>query len=170
MVFSGRIAWQKGVDLFVDICNKLHYRTEATFEIYGKSERDDYARDVLDNLPQYIRYKQGKAWTAREQIFENAGVIIVPSRSEPFGMIILEAMEYGVPVIFSSSAGAGEFIDGPLKVDETNLVDDATAHTIRLLTDEHHWNSIVRAQHESLDRFVGTYDARGIMRVWDRLG
>jgi glycosyltransferase involved in cell wall biosynthesis len=43
-------------------------------------------------------------------LFEASDVLCVPSRYEGFGMVYLEAMEYGVVPIASSHGGAGEFI------------------------------------------------------------
>lgn len=49
--------------------------------------------------------------TARlESAFEESHVCCVPSRYEPFGMALLEAMEYGVVPIAGTAGGTGEFI------------------------------------------------------------
>ena len=41
----------------------------------------------------------------------------MPSLSEPFGLVALEAIGHGVPVILSKQSGAAEVIDHCFKVD-----------------------------------------------------
>ncbi len=48
--------------------------------------------------------------TALESAFERSHVCCVPSRYEGFGMVYLEAMEYGLVPIASAAGGAGEFV------------------------------------------------------------
>lgn len=47
-----------------------------------------------------------------EAVFENIDVLVVPSLCrETFGMVVLEALSYGVPVILSSYVGAKEMLE-----------------------------------------------------------
>jgi glycosyltransferase involved in cell wall biosynthesis len=45
-------------------------------------------------------------------ITRQATVIIMPSRAESFGLVAMEAIEQGVPVLMPSSSGAGQFLAG----------------------------------------------------------
>lgn len=47
-----------------------------------------------------------------ESVFRNIDVVVVPSLwKETFGMVVLEALSYGVPVIVSSNVGAKELLE-----------------------------------------------------------
>jgi glycosyltransferase involved in cell wall biosynthesis len=61
-------------------------------------------------------------------LLERAHVLAVPSRYEPFGMVYLEAMEYGVVPLASTVGGADELVD-----DGANgcLVDPGDAEGLR---------------------------------------
>jgi glycosyltransferase involved in cell wall biosynthesis len=46
--------------------------------------------------------------------FENVDVLIVPSWEEPFGLVVLEAMSSGIPVIATNRGGPAEIARGVL--------------------------------------------------------
>jgi glycosyltransferase involved in cell wall biosynthesis len=48
------------------------------------------------------------------QFFERIDILIVPSWEEPFGIVLLEAMASGIPVIATSVGGPAEFVRGVL--------------------------------------------------------
>jgi glycosyltransferase involved in cell wall biosynthesis len=43
-------------------------------------------------------------------LFKSCDVVCVPSRNEPFGIIVLEAWAAGKPVVASQVGGPGEFV------------------------------------------------------------
>ena len=45
------------------------------------------------------------------QIMRSADFFVFPSRYEPFGMVISEAMASGIPVVISKNSGAAEIVD-----------------------------------------------------------
>jgi len=47
-----------------------------------------------------------------QTIIRSATVVIMPSRVESFGLVAMEAIEQGVPVMMPSSSGAGQFLAG----------------------------------------------------------
>jgi glycosyltransferase involved in cell wall biosynthesis len=51
------------------------------------------------------------------RLYALADVFVMPSVSEPFGIVPLEAMERGVPVIVSRQSGCSELLRNALKVD-----------------------------------------------------
>jgi glycosyltransferase involved in cell wall biosynthesis len=67
----------------------------------------------------------------------NAGVLLAPARSEPFGLAVVEAMAAGVPVAASAAGGHLETVgrlDSPALFSPRDHV--AAASALRLLRDE----------------------------------
>ncbi len=64
-----------------------------------------------------------------------AHVLAVPSRYEPFGIVYLEGMAFGLPAIASAHGGAGDVVDGTngalVPPDDPAAVADAIAPLIR---------------------------------------
>ncbi len=73
-----------------------------------------------------------------ERFFRAADVFVLPTQYEPFGLVILEALSCGVPVITSRCAGAAELIqdgqEGYLLDDPKNA--DVLAEKISILANQ----------------------------------
>jgi len=52
-----------------------------------------------------------------QKIYKMADLFVMPSISEPFGIVPLEALENDVPVIISKQSGVSEILTHALKVD-----------------------------------------------------
>lgn len=52
-----------------------------------------------------------------EALYAKASCFVMPSLSEPFGLVALEAVGHGVPVVLSKQSGASEVIEHSFKVD-----------------------------------------------------
>ncbi len=113
-VFSaGRMSLQKGMDMLVEaIPMVLASYPETKFVISGsgpeKEKIVNIANDLglnnsivfLDTLPRnkYI------------DLMRAVDVVAVPSRNEPFGIVILEAWAAGKPVVATTAGGPREFV------------------------------------------------------------
>ena len=93
----------------------------------------------------FVRLDGFVDWTNRASMFNRASAIIVPSRSKPFGMIFLEAMQHGVPVFFASTAGAAEVLGARVAIDP-DQVEACTSAVCEVLSSQERWNEMVEAQ------------------------
>jgi glycosyltransferase involved in cell wall biosynthesis len=113
----GHIAPIKGQEDFIRaaavICNR---RDDVEFVIAGEDKSRTganrrSAEKVIDelNLHQRIRLI---GWVDEvAKLLPSLDLFVSPSRSEPFGLAIVEAMAAGVPVVATMSEGAQEIID-----------------------------------------------------------
>ena len=72
-----------------------------------------------------------------DEMFALSDVFVMPSVSEPFGIVPLEAMRSNVPVVISKQSGVAEILEHALKVDFWDV--DAMADSIYGLC---HYDSI----------------------------
>ena len=102
VLFCGRMSYQKGPDLLVEaIPLVLRKHNNAKFIFVGegdmKSSCEDRARNIgVQNACRFLGYVQGPQ---KETLISACDLICVPSRNEPFGIIILEAWDAGKPVV-----------------------------------------------------------------------
>ncbi len=113
LLIAGRLTPQKGVDLAIRAlarllpdCPNLHLRIAGI----GPWER------AYRNLARELGVSDRVNWLgflgpeALRQEYQHCGILLMPSRFEPFGLSALEAMACGAPVIASWVGGLPEFI------------------------------------------------------------
>lgn len=48
---------------------------------------------------------------ALQELFKSCDAVVVPSRNEPFGIVVLEAWSAGKPVVATNSGGPRDFVN-----------------------------------------------------------
>jgi glycosyltransferase involved in cell wall biosynthesis len=113
-----------------------------------------------------VELKGKLSWSEREKAFYDAAVVIVPSRFEPFGMVVLEAMQHGAPVLFPKSAGVAEVVRSGVAIDPEDVT--GTADVIcRLLDDAVYWTQVVEAQYDEIEEYAKRDYEEGLIKVWN---
>ncbi|MBN2052820.1 glycosyltransferase family 4 protein [Candidatus Woesearchaeota archaeon] len=129
VLFIGRITLQKGPDYFVEAAKKV-------------LEKDQNVKFIMagtgDMLPRMIE-RVAQLGIADKFIFPGfvnrdevaklnkiADVFVMPSVSEPFGIVPLEAMSQETPAIISRQSGVAEVLNHVLKVDFWDVNDIAS--------------------------------------------
>lgn len=110
VISVGSLSYNKGTDLLLEIWEKVSKNfPDWKLEIYGKSADSNYEelnqkknlRNVFFNPPV----------SDIQQKYVEASVFVLPSRSEGFGMVIIEAMACGLPVVsFDCPHGPGDIV------------------------------------------------------------
>ena len=113
----GHIAPIKGQDLFVRAAAQIvRHREDVDFVIIGEDKsRKGENRAALERLIDELGIAGRVRLTGwQEEIREalsSLDIFVSASRSEPFGLVILEAMASGVPVVATASEGAVEILE-----------------------------------------------------------
>ena len=113
ILFVGRIVYQKGPDLLANaIPHVLNYYPNTKFVFVGDGEMrldvENHVRDLgVAHATRFLGYKNG--WELKD-LFKACDCVCVPSRNEPFGIVILEAWSAGKPVVASSNGGPSEIV------------------------------------------------------------
>ncbi|MEM0243082.1 MAG: glycosyltransferase family 4 protein [Candidatus Aenigmatarchaeota archaeon] len=114
IVFFGRMTHMKGVDLLLEsVPLVLQEFPNAKFIFIGDGyaraefERRAYELGLLNNHVFFTGYVNDE-W--KTKIVKASDCVVVPSRNEPFGIVVLEAWSCKKPVIASCGTGAGELI------------------------------------------------------------
>lgn len=113
VLFAGRLAWQKGPDLLVEaIPSVLRDHPDTKFVFAGEgSMRPELEARIGEigsaNATRFVGYQSGASLVG---LFKTADVVCVPSRNEPFGIVILEAWSATKPVVATRTGGPAEFV------------------------------------------------------------
>ncbi|MAU19495.1 MAG: glycosyl transferase [Martelella sp.] len=109
----GRFDTQKGFDILIEGLRKSA-RQDIEVHFYGKGDEEKRLRKLAGNDPRIVF--QGYAESPAAAM-ASCDVIAMPSRFEPYGLVALEAMAAGRPVIASNADGlAGHIANGALGV------------------------------------------------------
>jgi glycosyltransferase involved in cell wall biosynthesis len=109
----GAVSPHKGQDLLVDALaglSELDWR--CTF--VGPLDRDPrFVERLLDRIARLefgdrVRFTGVLTGAALNRAFAGAGLLVVPSRSETYGMVVTEALARGIPVVGAAVGGLPE--------------------------------------------------------------
>lgn len=131
VTFLGRITFQKGPDYFIEAAYKILQKDKnVRFVMAGSGdmlnrmiERVAHLR-IADKF-HFTGFLKGEDVT---NMFALSDVFVMPSVSEPFGIVPLEAMRSNVPVVISKQSGVAEVLNHALKIDFWDV--DAMADSI----------------------------------------
>lgn len=126
VLFLGRLTAQKGPEWFLKAAEVVHrLRPEALFVVAGSGELlpwmvEQAAERGLAASMLFTGFLSGDDIA---RAYAMADVFVMPSVSEPFGLVPIEAMMRGTPAIVSRQSGVSEVIRHCLKVDFWDTAD-----------------------------------------------
>ncbi|MDF5735813.1 MULTISPECIES: glycosyltransferase family 4 protein [unclassified Nostoc] len=108
-LFVGRVGVRKGVHYLIKAWQKLQL-PQSELILVGVNE---FPETWLSQLPHGVNYIPSVPHTRLNQYYSNANVFVFPSLVEGFGLVLLEAMACGIPVITTThTAGPDILTDG----------------------------------------------------------
>ncbi len=113
VLFAGRLVYQKAPDLLLEaIPFILRYYPGAKFIFAGDGEMRKSAESRAHQLgvAHATRFIGFQANGCLVDLYKACDVVCVPSRNEPFGIVILESWSAGKPVVATINGGPEEFI------------------------------------------------------------
>lgn len=130
VTFLGRITIQKGPEYFLEVAKLVLLRMKnVRFVMAGNGDMINKmielsAKNGISHKFQFAGFLQGNETS---EMLQMSDVFIMPSVSEPFGIVPLEAMQANVPVIISLQSGVSELIRNVIKTDfwDTHAMADA---------------------------------------------
>ncbi len=110
--FVGRLVREKGVQLLIEAAPKiLHYHPRTKFVIAGSGDRGGHMARVAELGIAHAFYFRG--FIPDEELpwlYQIADVAVFPSLHEPFGIVALEAMAAGTPLVVSDVGGLSSIV------------------------------------------------------------
>jgi glycogen(starch) synthase len=114
LLYVGRLSVEKGVDVLIEAAALLRARgisfhlRIAGSGVQERGLREQVAYLQLNDIVEFVGPRPRKELGA---LYQSADALCVPSRSEPFGVVILEAMAAGVAVVGADTGGIPCMID-----------------------------------------------------------
>jgi glycosyltransferase involved in cell wall biosynthesis len=176
LVFNlGRLVYEKGTDLLVEAVPRvLDEVPTARFVIGGSGPMATRLENRVQELglAGRVRLTGFLAYEQRDRLYMVADCAVFPSRYEPFGIVALEAMAAGTPVVVSHVGGLGSVVTNGVTgvtVDSED-VEALAWGIIRSLQDPQEARQRAeRALHAVLERFSWPLIARMTVDIYHRV-
>jgi glycogen(starch) synthase len=168
LVFTwGRVQYEKGFQVLARAMNLLRPRVAKIRCVIGG--RGSYLPELqsqidLEGVSDMVELPGFLADDQLRDTVHRAGCVVIPSLYEPFGIVALEALAGGAPLVVARTGGLAELIDGtgaglmfePGNADELaaciemvlnddDLADAMRKHGAELLADRYSWQAIAGA-------------------------
>ncbi|MEE4285925.1 MAG: glycosyltransferase family 4 protein [Mariniphaga sp.] len=120
VTFLGRITMQKGPEYFIEAAHLVIKKTDnVRFVMAGSGDKMNEMVERVAQLGMADKFHFTGFLKGDDvnQMFQMTDVFVMPSVSEPFGIVPLEAMQAEVPVIISNQSGVSEILNHAIKID-----------------------------------------------------
>jgi len=114
LLYVGRLVPQKGIEFLIESIKIIKKRTDNfILSIAGSGILENKIKQIIQDydLTQNVKLIGFIDKPALIDVYSNADVLVVPSLYEPFGLVNIEAMACGIPVVGSNVGGIPEIID-----------------------------------------------------------
>lgn len=114
-LIAGRLTRLKGVDVALNALAKLQ-GYEWTLDVVGEGpERENLAALSAElGISERVKFHGDKGKIDVEKFMASSSCLLFPSKSEGQGLVVLEALSAGLPVIASDLEALRDFADGDL--------------------------------------------------------
>jgi hypothetical protein len=171
VLFLGRLTPQKGPTIFLELAKKVLERTKKVrFLVAGAGEMERELMLWASSLGYgaHIMFTGFLKRAEVERALSLADIVIMPSPSEPFGIVALEAMHFGCALILSKQSGASEIVKSAYVI-ECWDVDKMVDIVLELINNP----KLLKAKQEEARREVQTFRwedrAREVLEVYREL-
>ncbi|MFC1600684.1 glycosyltransferase family 4 protein, partial [Patescibacteria group bacterium] len=171
VLYHGRITLQKGPEYFIYAAKKvLDYKDKVLFVVSGSGDMQGWMMEEAARLGIMERVIfAGALWgDDAYRMMQSADLLVMPSVSEPFGIVPLEAVANKTPTLISKQSGVSEVLKNCLRVDFWD-VDEMANKIIALLSYKELGSVIVKESEKELPNINWEKAAGKVLGVYNQL-
>lgn len=171
VIAVGRLDYQKGFDRLIEAWEWIQGTGKLTdwrLDIFGQGEWREMLQHMIDEKGLQDTARINPPTNAIMNEYAQSSLLVMSSHYEGFGMVLVEAMSCGVPVVsFDCKCGPKDIIQhgiNGLLVPEGDIKALANA-MMEVMTDETYRRMLSR----NARKVVDTYSEEAVMKQWIRL-
>lgn len=109
LLFVGRLSYIKGLDLLIPAFLNLLQSHEKLELLIAGNDEDNLSRRITDEIPdEYrckVRWLGSQSQEQLDLLYRDDYMFVLPSYSENYGMVVLEAAARSMPIVISDKVG-----------------------------------------------------------------
>lgn len=114
--FAGRLTKNKGIDILLN-STKIYEKENILTLIVGHGSEYDVLYPLKEKLGlKNVVFIGDRTHEELRKIYSISDVCVVPSRKEAFGLVALEAIACGIPVIATKQGGIPDFVNSDVGI------------------------------------------------------
>ncbi|WAH39241.1 glycosyltransferase family 4 protein [Alicyclobacillus dauci] len=174
LLFVGRVIQQKGVHICIEVIRELQKEFPITLTVVGRTPpwEKAYGALVKQRSKHLNIHFTGFIEPSRlHDLYENHDILLCPSQKhEAFGLVNVEAMTHGIPVVASHIGGIPEAVgeDGGLLV-RTYKQPRQFAQAVRILRDEQTYRKYSEAALKRSRHFTWAIAAQKFSKLYQEV-
>jgi glycogen synthase len=171
VVFMGRLTMQKGAEFFLDVAKEVLKKIpDALFIIAGQGDmyHELMLKSAYDQLSASVIFSGFMRDKQKNKLLDRADVFVMPSVSEPFGLVALEAAARHTPVIVSKNSGVSEVLKSSIQVDFWDTA-KMGEQIVTLLQNKDKAAEVVSGQLDDLKPVTWTNSAKQLISAYNKV-
>jgi glycosyltransferase involved in cell wall biosynthesis len=169
MLHLGRLGKQKGTDKAIEIHREIQDRMEigVDFHICGTGGMSELAEEYAVESPT-VTYHGHVSEAKKVKLMQKSWLKLVPSRSESFGLVVIEANAAGTPVVASDIAGLSDTVENGVngfRVTEGNMIESC----VEILENNEYREELRRSARQYAQRYSWDRTLDGIQTTINNL-
>lgn len=170
IAFMGRLTIQKGVSYFLDLAHAVLQKIpNALFVVAGNGDmyHELLLKTAASGISASVVFSGFVRDSQRKKLLDRADVFVMPSVSEPFGLVALEAAQHHTPVIVSKNAGVSEVLPHAIALDFWDI-DQMTESIADIISDDDVSSQMVAGQLNDIAKQTWKSSAEKIASVYKK--
>lgn len=111
VMFAGRLTENKGIDVLLNAAKKYEDGETLTIIAGGGGLLPDLIKQVKELQLKDVFFARDQTQVSLSKLYNISDVLAVPSRVEGFGLVAIEALACGLPVVATNQGGMTDFIN-----------------------------------------------------------
>lgn len=166
----GQFIHRKGFDILINAFSQI--KSDAILYIIGGKPTEEYLQLVEKKQIANVRFIEFKEKKELHKFYKIADIFVLPTREDVWGLVINEAMSFGLPVITTDSCVAGlELIEEDANgyIVETDSISALTYKIEYLLLDEDKINIIFENNVKKIQKYTIESMANAHIKIFNQI-
>ncbi len=117
LLYAGRFDKKKGLAVLIDALKILRSQNRnVTLKLVGASQSGGGSKQFRiqaeqNQVAEWVDFEQALPWSEMPKVMAAADIFVLPSYYDSFGIVLIESMACGIPVVATKCGGPEQLVD-----------------------------------------------------------